>query len=95
MLDCIQLTKDLKWKNLAHDVGEVLAGTKVKNHWEIAFDLDKTKSDHKSCKVILLELRGWLWLCCRFIVWRKMKMGLQDWSMILILNENFALQIAL
>lgn len=38
-----QLTKDLKWKNLAHDVGEVLAGTKVKNHWEIAFDRTKPK----------------------------------------------------
>lgn len=38
-----QLTKNLKWKNLAHDVGEVLAGTKVKDHWEIAFDRTKPK----------------------------------------------------
>lgn len=38
-----QLTKDSKWKKLAHDVGEVLAGTKVKDHWEIAFDRTKPK----------------------------------------------------
>ena len=38
-----QLTKDSRWKKLAHDVGEVLAGTKVKNHWEIAFDRTKPK----------------------------------------------------
>lgn len=38
-----KLTNDRKWKNLAHDVGEILAGTKVKDHWKIAFDRTKPK----------------------------------------------------
>lgn len=36
-------TGDGKWKKLAHEVGEVLAGTKIKDHWEIAFDRTKPK----------------------------------------------------
>ena len=77
-----QLTKNLKWKNLAHDVGEVLAGTKVKDHWEIAFDRTKPKvitspagyfTGAAGMVVALLQI-----FCCRYIVWRKIKMKLLD-----------------
>ena len=36
-------TGDEKWKKKVHDVGEILAGTKENNHWNIAFD--RTRPD--------------------------------------------------
>ena len=36
-----RLTNDPIWKKLAHGVGEVLVGSKIKGHWEIAFDRTK------------------------------------------------------
>ncbi|MFZ1437144.1 MAG: hypothetical protein WAT54_08950 [Anaerostipes hadrus] len=87
LLDCCNTYKELSSKLneiIVKATNHILklAGTKVKDHWEIAFDRTKPKvitspagyfTGAAGMVVALLQI-----FCCRYIVWRKIKMKLLD-----------------